>query len=279
MVSRPAVREDSLSEQGRLLNRLTGLVDMSVLLNTDPFHKLLRDQIEPGVLRDSPKHLTVTATNWGRGKPRGFNFRKMTDEETWTALRASAAIPALFPAVTMEGETFIDGCVVMNTPIKPAIDKGATELHVISLDPSVRDLSGKYIGTTWDVLNRVYTATAAANISEDIESAKWVNQGLEILERVDAGQEFDSGDGQRFVRAATIIARRLRADGALPKKLTIHRYYPPKALGGLPGMLNFERSVIDGMIAQGYADACAHNCGTNGCLIAHHAEKAQAAAV
>ena len=60
---------------------------------------------------------------------------------------------------------FIDGGVVMNTPIKPAIDHGADELHVISLDPSIPELPGKYADNTWDAFNRVYTAMVDTSAS------------------------------------------------------------------------------------------------------------------
>jgi predicted acylesterase/phospholipase RssA len=256
-----------LSAQGQLLTHLIGMVDLSVFMNVEPFEKLVRNSIEPGVLRESGKALAVTATNWRTGEPWTFRFRTMTDDQTWEAIRASAAIPGLFPPVRMDGEIFIDGGVVMNTPIRPAIDEGATEIHVVSLDPSVPDLGQTYIGTTWDIFNRVFTAMVAANIDEDIESARWVNEGIEILDRVYRGEAFDSADGQRFVRAALMISQKLRADGMVPLKLAIHRYYPKKPLGGVLGLLDFKRPAIDTMIAQGYSDACAHDCRENGCLI------------
>lgn len=178
--------------------------------------------------------------------------------------RASAAIPGLFPAVTMRGQIFLDGGVAANTPIRPAVKAGATELHVISLNPEV---PGEYTGATGDIFNRVFMAMVAANISEDIKSAEWVNKGIEIIERIDANEsdkdaseQIDGADCQRFVRAAGIIQQALKANGVLPRRLTIHRYFPRTALGGAADMLNFDRSAIDRLIQRGYEDACAHKC-------------------
>jgi NTE family protein len=249
---------------GTPLSLLTGMIDLSVMLNTRPFEELVKRWIDPGTLRESTKELSVQATNWNLGDPEDFDFREMNDQETWDALRASAAIPGLFPAVTMRGQIFLDGGVAANTPIQPAVKAGATELHVISLNPEV---PAEYTGATGDIFNRVFMAMVAANISEDIKSAEWINKGIEIIERIDASEseedaleKIDGADAERFIRAAGIIQRALKADGVLPRKLTIHRYFPTTALGGAADMLNFDRSAIDGLIQRGYDDACAHKC-------------------
>jgi NTE family protein len=46
---------------------------------------------------------------------------------------ASAAIPSVFPPVEVAGEWYYDGGTRLNTPIKPAIDLGATHVIVVSL--------------------------------------------------------------------------------------------------------------------------------------------------
>jgi hypothetical protein len=54
----------------------------------------------------------------------------------------------------------------------------------------------------------------------------------------------------------------------MPRAVTIHRYFPDKSLGDIVGMLNFHSSAIDSMIKDGYADALAHNCAANECVLA-----------
>jgi predicted acylesterase/phospholipase RssA len=191
----------------------------------------------------------------------------MTDEETWQAIRASAAIPGLFPPVKLWKEVFVDGGIVLNTPIRPAVDEGASEIHTISLNPKMTKLPVTHIENTLDTFSRVYSAMLASKIAEDIESARWVNDWLEVLERLDAGEDLNSETMRRFVRVAGKISRQLRADGKLPLKVTVHRYYPRRSMGGLLGMLNFERASIDAMIEEGYTDTCKHHCGVNNCVI------------
>ena len=265
--------------EGRQLHRAANFVDVSLLLDIDPFEKLVRNSIDPTALRESPKDLRVEATNWTTGKAEAFRFQNVnrTDDETWHIIRASAAIPCLFPPVKMLSTYFIDGGVVMNTPIKPAIDRGATEIHVVILDPTVAELPRGYAENTWDAFNRVYMAMMAAKITADIVSAESVNKGIDIIERAAAG-EIDAGDAKRFLGTAKLILGKLEAEGSLPRKLTIHRYYPKRPLGGMLGMLNFHRPAIDALIEEGYNDVLAHNCGDNKCVIPQAVKAAQSAA-
>src|SRR6266853_1350521 len=134
-----------LSPEGGLAERMEALVDISAFLNVDPFCHLVEDSIEPRAIRESTKVLSVTATGWWTGDAQEFDFPNMTDEETWPAIQASAAIPGLFPPVKLWKEVFIDGGVVQNTPIRPAVDEGASEIHAISLNPKMTQLPDSHI--------------------------------------------------------------------------------------------------------------------------------------
>ena len=50
-------------------------------------------------------------------------------------IQASAALPALLPPVTIDGEAFIDGGVVNNVPIDRAIAQGAERIFVLLCGP------------------------------------------------------------------------------------------------------------------------------------------------
>jgi predicted acylesterase/phospholipase RssA len=269
------------SSHSQLLQRTLGLLDVSAFINTSAFAKLVETTIDPRAIRSQiaakKKALRVTATNWNNGNAEEFDFLHMTDEETWAAIRASAAIPGLFPTVDVGDETFVDGGVVMNTPIKPAVEEKATELHVVSLDPTLIELGALRSASTLDTFDRVYTAMLANVISEDIETARWVNEGIEIFERADKGETVNWGEAERLMRVAGQLYRQLRAGGRVYQPLTIHRYYPAKTLGGLMGMLDFDEAVIVSMMKQGYQDACAHSCAANGCVIPESAGKSMTA--
>ncbi len=48
------------------------------------------------------------------------------------ALLASAAIPGLFPPVTIDGRRLVDGALAANTPVRQAVDLGATDIYVLA---------------------------------------------------------------------------------------------------------------------------------------------------
>ena len=248
-----------LSTHGSLLSRAASQVDLSILMNTEPFEQLVRRTIKPGLLRDSKKTLSVTATSWRSGAPVKFNFPRLSDDGIWAAIRASAAIPCLFPAVQVplmntpesELEYFIDGGTVMNTPVTAAIEAGAAEIHVISVTPDVGDVTATYSGTTFDILGRVLLATVEANIRQNVEWVKKMNDVFKIL---------------KHNEAAAQVWKMLVSDQMPAQHITVHRYHPPKALGGITGMLNFDRSAIEDLIALGENDARAHDCVTSDCV-------------
>lgn len=58
-------------------------------------------------------------------------------------LLASSAVPGLFPPVAIDGRTYIDGGLVADPPIGPAVDLGATDAYVMPVGwPLVEPYSG-----------------------------------------------------------------------------------------------------------------------------------------
>jgi hypothetical protein len=80
---------------------------------------------------------------------------------------------------------------------------------------------------------------------------------------------------QRFVRVAGVISRALHQSGSMPRKLTIHRYYPTKYIGDLLAMLDFSSTAVNTLIDMGFADTIAHNCVESNCVIPAVVGKAQ----
>jgi NTE family protein len=86
--------------------------------------------------------LTVVATDLNAGKAVLFKSGRLVP-----ALLASTAIPGLFPAVRINDREHLDGGVVDNTPLAPAIADGAKDVIAISLmgggefEPSPKNLA------------------------------------------------------------------------------------------------------------------------------------------
>jgi NTE family protein len=78
--------------------------------------------------RDLKVPLDVLATDINAGRPYVF-----TSGPLLPALRASTAIPGVFPALEMEGRGYLDGGIVDNMPISLAVEGGSREILGVGL--------------------------------------------------------------------------------------------------------------------------------------------------
>ncbi|HVB94712.1 MAG TPA: patatin-like phospholipase family protein [Acidimicrobiales bacterium] len=94
----------------------------------------LRKVIEEGItydrLEDAAIPFEVVATSITDGRERWLVSGPAVE-----AILASAAVPAIFPSVEIDGDRLVDGGVVDNVPISRAIDAGATRIFVLLCGP------------------------------------------------------------------------------------------------------------------------------------------------
>lgn len=94
----------------------------------------LRKVVEEGLrfelLQQAEIPLEVVTTSLTDGRERWLAQGPAVD-----AVLASAAIPALFPPVAIDGDLLVDGGVVNNVPISRAIAAGATRIYVLLCGP------------------------------------------------------------------------------------------------------------------------------------------------
>ena len=105
-------------------NRLAALPDRNV-------RRLIERQLEMVGMTNFEQltvPLAVIATDIGAGKPALFQRGPMAP-----ALRASTAIPGVFPPVLVDGIEYLDGGIVDNTPLDFAVQSGAKDVLAVSL--------------------------------------------------------------------------------------------------------------------------------------------------
>jgi NTE family protein len=243
-------------------NRLLGLVNTSSFVDNSPFRDLLHQVIVEELIRKSPKRLQVIATNWVTGKVVRFTNADFHSDRGSSIIMASTAIPGFFPPVVMDGGLFVDGGAVENTPLSSAIDAGATELHVIYLDPQPKFIPIKAEPNTADTLLRLYYLMLASKLNEDIETARWINAGLRALARFRQSGTLSS----ESVRDLARVAGQISVEAAY-KPLTIHRYFPRVVLGTQLDLVNFDLDRILAMIEEGERVALVHDCIASGCVL------------
>ena len=158
---------------------------------------------------------------------------------------------------------FVDGGVLMNTPLSPAIRAGATELHVVYLDPEIRRIPLGERQTTLGTLQRTLAIGMAGIMRRDIEAAQRINRGLELLHGGAGALAEADGRSAAGDRAGGVAHPQRRAY----ELLTIHRYHPRELLGGPLGLLRFEPGFTRMLIERGYRDVMNHDCEEAGCVV------------
>ncbi len=108
-------------------------------------------QIGRNLRRGQLDALAISATHVGTGMARVFVQRasdqhvKWSDDSEYRVVStrigpnhamASAAIPVVFPAVSVRGQLHVDGALRLNLPLSPTLRLGAQRVIVISLRPT-----------------------------------------------------------------------------------------------------------------------------------------------
>lgn len=260
-----------LKSSNPLMERLADLVDFSALVSTTGMHDLVRETIDIERIRtNSAQALIVAATNWDEGEVRLFGNRDASGElagissidekNGHLAILASMAIPGVFPPVEIDQTNYVDGGLLLNTPLAPALHAlrsvapGRDEyvVHVVYLDPDLKDVPVDQQPGTLDTLNRLNALAFASQVNRDVKQARFINQSIELL-RADGG----------FGPAAASFKAQVRD---VHRPITIHRYHPSSLLGGVFGLLSFDSGYIDKLIALGFEEAVTHDCARSGCI-------------
>lgn len=253
-----------LASSSRLEERILGLLNLGSFVDSGPYENLLRTIIHEEAVRQSPKRLHITATDWTQGTARYFCNPDFHDGLGHKAIMASTAIPGVFPPVRIDKDIYVDGGVVQNTPLNAAIQFGGTNLHVIYLDPNPSVVRLKAEANTIDTMLRVYYIMLAAKLAEDLETARWINAGLDAVKQHGENQAISDTQLRDFVRVAGQLLQKGRNKY---QRLTVHRYFPQRTLGNDFGMLDFGVDAIARMIAEGEQVALIHDCSQNGCVV------------
>jgi predicted acylesterase/phospholipase RssA len=256
-----------LVSSGSIEDRVLDLIDLGAIVTAEPVNELLPQIISLEGIRRSERKLRIVATNWSAGVARTFANDEMTDDDGFLIIRGSAAIPGIFEPVYIQGDPYVDGGVLMNTPLNCAIDAGATELHIIYVDPDVENIPLQRFNSTINVFDRLLVINWAAKTNEDIDTARWINQGLDLLELAGQSNGVSNEQLRTFIRVAGRIEERIKA-GTPYKKLTIHRYHPKDDLGGgTLGILDFSQDRMVTLVERGFNDAVNHDCGASHCVL------------
>jgi NTE family protein len=155
-------------------------------LNINPLKDLLDRFVDFEAVRAySPLQLFVSTTNVTTGRLHVFSRDKMTAD----VVMASACLPLLFKAVTIDGVPYWDGGYLANPPIFPLFRATRTEdVLIVQINP----LERKEVPTsTRDIVNRVNEISFNSSLASEFRAVEFVAR------LIDRGQlQRGAGPGQ-----------------------------------------------------------------------------------
>jgi len=249
---------DLLFSTAPLASKVAGAFDLTDLISSHELDSTLRHILDLRAIGSSARQLRIAVTNWENGQARYFGNEELSKPLAYSALRASCAIPGIFPPVTIAGVNYADGGLVVNTPLKPAIDCGARVIHMIYLDPQVNDIFFARLENTLGIFQRSLAIAFAVRANQDLQIASWINEGL---------REPKHAHGKAPMATHTLFRTARDPNTSAHQELTIHRYRPRASLGTGLGVLDFSKAAIENLILQGYEDGMRHDCAVSECIL------------
>jgi NTE family protein len=281
-----------------------GLVDVS------PLERIVEDRVPwrhlERNLRSGRGHaLCISCTEVRAGRVTVFMDGAGADPDPWdydpnaqaiptriTArhVRASAAIPFLFPAVRIGDRYYVDGGLRMNTPLSPVLRLRSDRVLVVSLRRA-REVGGEappypeeIVTQPAFMLGKVLDALTLDQLEYELQRIELVNAliergeavyGPEFLERLNPAVRAQRGAGYRHVRAeilrpsqdlgrlaAECWARsgNARAMGVLPSLLArLAKQGVPDDEADLLSYLYFDTCYTSQLVELGREDTRAHH--------------------
>ncbi len=283
----PGVRLSGLLDPAPLTATLDGWIDWRAL------HRNVRSGAVDAlaVVATSAASARSTVFVEGRTRKELFSSYGIDYEPVRIAnvhVRASAAIPTFFPAVSIDSPArargwYFDGGTRLNTPIKPVLDLDADRLVLLATDSIERtrvppaeapDAAPEFSGGAVELLQ----ATLVDPLCNDVRMLGKIN----LLAGAAAGgssdvDRYQEARGKRPYRQIPYIFVAPSSRGALGRRTTevfSHRYAGLKGLrspdfalltrllggvgdshGELLSYLFFEHEFVDGLIEMGRSDA------------------------
>ena len=279
-----------IAQDPPLLERIAKLMNFSSFVSSDPLAQLRHDTIDFEALRSSSRNLRIAATNWALGKVDIFTKQNMTGNLGPEIIRASAAIPGFFPVQWVGSQPFVDGGVLLNSPLQPAIEAGATVLHVITLNPEVDKIPFPSMENILETTLRQQIIGWVHAVDRNIRRIWETNRTLQLahfahglLDKMLEDGHYTKDDeifdmnsdiiNKAVNKAGSLLADRfpgetiperltlgmaqhyLRRVIANYKPVTVYLYRPNSSLGGLLGILNFQCDRVQELIDRGFHDA------------------------
>lgn len=176
---RRRLNNSSAVYKGWMWGLLDSLFSKGSMYNTEPLHKLLKEELDVGKLRSSGVAFRIGAVSLGRG-----SYQVLTEAndnlDQW--LMASSAFPVAFPSVQIGADKWIDGGIRNITPFTTLLyDHEEVDIVVCQpVDGSVDPWSITRSSSVLEVAARVASIMAGEIARGDFDAAREMLRGKKI---------------------------------------------------------------------------------------------------
>jgi NTE family protein len=152
-----------------VLSRIASPYDLNPF-NLNPLRDILKKFVDFDRVRASQVKLFVSATNVETGRTKVFK----RDELTADHILASACLPFMFQAVTIDGVPYWDGGYMGNPPLWPLFEHAqADDVMIVQINPIRRPGVPR---TARDILNRLNEITFNASLLRELRTIDFVTR-------------------------------------------------------------------------------------------------------
>jgi NTE family protein len=201
-----------------VLSRIASPYDLNPF-NLNPLRDILKKFVDFDRVRAAQVKLFVSATNVETGRTKVFK----RDELTADHILASACLPFMFQAVTIDGVPYWDGGYMGNPPLWPLFEHAqADDVMIVQINPIRRPGVPR---TARDILNRLNEITFNASLLRELRTIDFVTRLM------------DEG----------------RLEGTGYRRVLVHMVEDEMALSalGASSKLNTEHEFLDMLFAKG----------------------------
>ena len=110
--------------------RMLWLADVSSILSLEPLAELVKDLVDLGAVRGSKRRLRVATADWVTGRVEISEGATFDDKAGIDRIVGATARAGIFPWVEIDGRPKVDAAPFLASELQPALEAGATELHV-----------------------------------------------------------------------------------------------------------------------------------------------------
>ena len=238
--------------------------EWDILADFTPTSALIRDNIALENIRNSNKKLRITAADWTKGTTKTFENRDFSDTAGHQMILGAMAIPGVIPRQRVDLEELVDGTMLMEHPLQPAI--GARDrqsaarltLHMTYLDPEFEEGLLMDARGSLSIIYRLFLLAFSRSVNADIGRIDQLNRSLKFLQLL--------GD---FDQESEVLKlwRRLHQETKDKVEVEVHRYRSAKHLTSIREIfIGMTEERLKHLFEAGYADARQHDCAKSQCI-------------